>query len=103
MTTKMETAVVRISKTLDERLDALAAKTGRRKSYYASKALETYLEDQEDYLLAVASYEESKGKRRYTLDELEKRLGLEIGNRASRGKGTRKAGVGRSITGKKIP
>jgi RHH-type transcriptional regulator, rel operon repressor / antitoxin RelB len=99
----VETTVVRISKALDERLDALAVRTGRRKSFYASKAIENYLEDQEDYLLAVASYEESKGKRRYTLDEVEKRLGLEIGNRASRGKGTRKAGVGRSTAGKKVP
>ena len=39
------TSVVRISRALDERLDALAAKTGRRKCYYASKAIERYLAD----------------------------------------------------------
>ena len=60
------TSVVRISRALDERLDALAVKTGRRKSYYASKAIEQYLEDCEDYLLAVSAYEESKGKERYS-------------------------------------
>ena len=98
----METTVIRISKALDERLDALAAKTGRRKSFYASKALERYLEDQEDYLLAVAAYEESKGKRSYTLEEVEKLLGLEIGNYTSRGKRTRKARGGRSATGEKV-
>ena len=44
------TSVVRISRALDERLDALAAQPGRRKSYYASKAIERYLEDLEEYL-----------------------------------------------------
>ncbi|HEV2562793.1 MAG TPA: hypothetical protein VGT78_11705 [Rhizomicrobium sp.] len=85
---KTETSVVRISRALDEKLTELAAKTGRQKSYYASKAIAEYLEDREDYLLAVAAYEESKGKRRYTLDEVEKRLGL--GSRADTkgGKGT---------------
>jgi RHH-type transcriptional regulator, rel operon repressor / antitoxin RelB len=99
----METSVVRISKTLDERLDALAAKTGRRKSYYASRAIEEYLEDREDYLLAVAAYEESKGRRRYTLDEVEKRLGLEAGSYSSRGKGAKKARRSRSAAGEKVP
>ncbi len=74
---KTQTNVVRISRSLDERLDALAARTGRCKSYYASKAIEQYLEDREDYLLGVAAYEESKGKRRYTLDEVIAELGLE--------------------------
>ena len=72
---KMETSVVRISKALDERLDALAAKTGRRKSYYASKAIERYLEDLEDYLDAKEALK--KSKRTYTLDELARKLGLD--------------------------
>ncbi|HEY0281319.1 MAG TPA: hypothetical protein VGC27_01700, partial [Rhizomicrobium sp.] len=99
----IETRVVRISKVLDERLAALAAKTGRRKSYYASKAIAEYLEDREDYLLAVAAYEESKGRRRFTLDEVEKRLGLETGNYSARGKGAKKARRGRSTAGEKVP
>ena len=74
---KPATSVVRISRGLDERLEALAAKTGRRKSYYASKAIEQYLEDREDYLLAVAAYEESKGKKTYSLEEVVKELGLD--------------------------
>jgi RHH-type rel operon transcriptional repressor/antitoxin RelB len=99
----METTVIRISRDLDERLDVLAAKTGRRKSFYASKAIAEYLEDREDYLLAVAAYEESKGRRRYTLDEVEKRLGLEAGSYSSRGKGAKKAQRSRSAAGEKIP
>jgi len=71
----METTVVRISKALDERLDALVAKTGRRKSYYASKAIERYLEDLEDYHDAKEALK--KSKRTYSLDEVARKLGLD--------------------------
>jgi RHH-type rel operon transcriptional repressor/antitoxin RelB len=74
-TEKTQTSVVRISRALDERLDALAAKTGRRKSFYASKAIERYLEDLEDYYAAKEAYERSK--KRYTLAEAAKKLGLD--------------------------
>jgi RHH-type rel operon transcriptional repressor/antitoxin RelB len=69
------TSVVRISRALDERLDALAAKTGRRKSYYASKAIAQYLEDLEDYNAAKEALK--KSKKSYTLDEFAKKLGLD--------------------------
>jgi RHH-type transcriptional regulator, rel operon repressor / antitoxin RelB len=71
--------VVRIPKALDDRLSRIAAKTGRAKTYYASKALERYLEDMEDYLLAATAVEEmkAKGKKRgKSLDAVAKRLGL---------------------------
>jgi RHH-type transcriptional regulator, rel operon repressor / antitoxin RelB len=71
----VETAVVRISKALDERLDDLATRTGRRKSYYASKAIERYLEDLEDYHDAKEALK--KSKRTYTLDEAARKLGLD--------------------------
>jgi len=96
------TSVVRISRVLDERLDALAVKTGRRKSYYASKAIEQYLEDREDYLLAVSAYEESKGKKRYSLAEVEQQLGLGAGDHAPRRQGAKKARGDRSGSSKKI-
>ncbi|MBS0275459.1 MAG: hypothetical protein JSR55_13995 [Proteobacteria bacterium] len=85
------TSVVRISRTLDERLTDLAHKTGRQKSYYATKAIEAYLEDREDYLLGVAAYEESKGKRRYTLDEVFNELGLERRTKPESAQGAKKA------------
>lgn len=88
---KMESSVVRISRALDDRLGELAAKTGRRKSYYASKAIQQYLEDREDYLLGVAAYEESKGKRRYTLDEVINELGLERRTQSEGAQGAKKA------------
>jgi RHH-type rel operon transcriptional repressor/antitoxin RelB len=96
------TSVVRISRALDERLDALAATTGRKKSYYASKAIEQYLEDCEDYLLAVTAYEENRGKRRYSLAEVEEQLGLEAGNNAARREGAESPRVGRSGARKKV-
>jgi RHH-type rel operon transcriptional repressor/antitoxin RelB len=72
---KTETNVVRISRALNDRLDALAAKTGRRKTYYASKAIERYLEDLEDYHAAKEALRTTK--KWYTLDEVAKKLGLD--------------------------
>jgi predicted DNA-binding protein len=69
------TSVVRISRTLDERLDALAVKTGRRKSYYASKAIERYLEDLEDYQDAKEALK--KSRRTFSLAEVARKLGLD--------------------------
>jgi RHH-type rel operon transcriptional repressor/antitoxin RelB len=67
--------VVRIPVALDERLTRLAQRTGRSKSYYARKALETFIEDTEDYLLAVASYESTK--KTVSLEELRKKYKLQ--------------------------
>jgi RHH-type rel operon transcriptional repressor/antitoxin RelB len=72
---KQPAGVVRISVALDERLTRLAEKTGRSKTYYARKALETFLEDTEDYLLAVASYESSN--KTVSLEELRKKFKLQ--------------------------
>jgi len=40
---------------LEHKLDLLAQKTGRTKSYYAKKAIAEYLEDMEDIYLAEES------------------------------------------------
>jgi RHH-type rel operon transcriptional repressor/antitoxin RelB len=72
--TKQAAGVVRIPVALDERLTRLAAKTGRSKTYYARKALETFLQDTEDYLLAVASYESSN--KTVSLEALRKKFKL---------------------------
>jgi RHH-type transcriptional regulator, rel operon repressor / antitoxin RelB len=72
---KSDTSVVRVSRTLDEKLGALAAKTGRCKSYYASKAIERYLEDLEDYQDAKEALK--KSRRTYSLAEVAKKLGLD--------------------------
>jgi RHH-type transcriptional regulator, rel operon repressor / antitoxin RelB len=46
-----QTAIRLADETL-ERLDAIAAKTGRTKAYYIREAIETHLEDLEDFYLA---------------------------------------------------
>lgn len=66
---------LKISPELDKRLTELAKKTKRSKSFYAREALENYIEDLEDYYLAV-SILENPGKI-YTLEEVEKMCGLD--------------------------
>ncbi len=69
--------VVRIPRAIDERLARLSARTGRAKSFYARKALESYLEEMEDRLMALAAIEESKGKETVSIDAVIKKLGLD--------------------------
>jgi len=66
---------IRLEPDLESRLEKLARKTGRSKSYYAREAIRQYLEDREDYLLGIAVLERSEPT--ITLDELERKLGLE--------------------------
>ena len=66
---------VRLDKDIEERLDILCKKTGRTKSYYAKKAIREFIEDREDYLLAVAALEESK--EFVSLGEARKKLDLD--------------------------
>lgn len=65
---------VRLPRELEDQLEELAKTTKRSKSYYVREALEQYLEDYSDYLRAIAVLE--KSKKIYTLEEVEKRLGL---------------------------
>ncbi len=66
---------LRLDPKLEKRLDALAKKTGRSKSYYARRAIEEFLEDQEDYLIAIARLE--KKRPAIPIEEVERKLGLE--------------------------
>ncbi len=66
---------VRIPDQLENRLSELAQETNRSKSYYVQRALEEFLEDQEDYLIALARLEE-KGPN-ISLADAKKELGLE--------------------------
>lgn len=67
--------LVRIPRHIDAKLTELSEKTGRPKSWYARKALETYLEDMHDVAAAEAVL--AKGGRTYTLDEVIAKLGLD--------------------------
>ena len=65
---------LRLPKDVEEKLEELAQKTGRTKSYYARQAIVDFLDDQEDYLIALARLEaELPG---IPIKEVERRLGL---------------------------
>lgn len=69
---------LRLPEDIEKRLELLARKTGRSKSYYAKRAIEEFLEDQEDYLIALGALERvERGERTISLEALEKQLGLE--------------------------
>ncbi len=69
---------LRLPKSIERRLDRLARKTGRTKSYYAKQAITQFLEDREDYLMGLAELEKlERGEEiPVSLDELQRRLGL---------------------------
>ena len=66
---------IRISHEIESRLQQLAQKTGRTKTYYARESLLRFLEDMEDEYLALSRLEAPT--KRWTLDELEKGVDLE--------------------------
>ncbi len=71
-------AGVRLPLDLEEQLDRLALQTHRTKSYYIKRAIEKFLEEEGDYLLALSISERIKNKqeRTYTLDEIKKQHDL---------------------------
>ncbi len=70
---------VRLPEDVEKRLDALAERTGRTKSWYARQALIEKIEDLEDLYLAERVLERIAAgeERTYTLEEVERELGLE--------------------------
>jgi RHH-type rel operon transcriptional repressor/antitoxin RelB len=60
---------LRLPPDIEERLEALAKKTGRTKSFYAREAILRHIEDLEDYHLATRRLE--RGGPTVSLDELE--------------------------------
>lgn len=46
---------VRLDEDVAQRLEALALKTGRTKTFYATEAIHEFLDDREDYFLAKDS------------------------------------------------
>ena len=65
---------IRISEDIEKRLQTLANKTGRTKTYYARKAILEFLEDMEDTYLALERLETPQ--KRWTQDELEAEIDL---------------------------
>lgn len=66
---------LRLSPEMERRLNNLAKRTGRTKSYYAKLAIEEFLEGQEDYLIAMERLQNKLPT--IPLDEVERLLDLE--------------------------
>jgi len=69
---------IRLDPSVEQRLDHLAASTGRSKAYYLRELVTTGLADLEDFYLAAATMERvRKGEEPvYSLDDVERQLGL---------------------------
>ncbi len=69
---------IRLPEEIEARLDNLAKRTGRSKTFYAREAILAYLDDMEDlYLTEQVMRRIRSGEERIsTLAEVEKRLGL---------------------------
>lgn len=70
---------IRLPQSIEDRLERLAKKTGRTKTFYAREAILRHIEDLEDVYEAERVMERARaGKERTcTLDEVGRRLGLD--------------------------
>ena len=73
------TVSIRLDPEIEQRLDHLAAQTGRAKSYYLRELIEGGLEDLEDFYLADATMERVRRGSEILLDasQVRKDLGLD--------------------------
>lgn len=68
---------VRLTTEQEAMLERLARETGRSKSYYVKRALDEFLTDRADYLLALSAIErDERDERRYSGAEVRRELGL---------------------------
>ncbi|MDO8274938.1 MAG: DUF6290 family protein [Serpentinimonas sp.] len=70
---------IRLPPDLEQRLNQLAAQTGRSKTYYVTEAICEHLEDLEDYYLAELEMEAIRSGRSVPvpLEEVMKEYGME--------------------------
>ena len=66
---------IRLPEDIENRLSALAALTGRTKTFYAREAILEHLGEMEDRYLAISRLE-NPGKR-WSLDEIEQNLDVD--------------------------
>ncbi len=71
----MATLTLRVEDQLDRKLQRLAKETERPKSYFIKKALELYLEEYEDYQIALARRAD-KDEEILTMTQMRKALGV---------------------------
>lgn len=67
---------VRLDEALEKRLEALAARTGRTKTFYAREAIEAHLDDLEDFYLAEERMKTFREDGAIPLETLKAELGL---------------------------
>jgi len=70
---------IRLPDKIEKRLDRLAKRTGRTKTYYAREAILQYLDDLEDIYLAEKALEEVRSGRSkpVPLEKIMRRYGME--------------------------
>ena len=70
---------IRLTPDIEQRLDLLAAQTGRTKAYYLRELIEQGLEDLEDYYLAADVLERVRKGREpvYSAADVRKDLGVD--------------------------
>jgi RHH-type rel operon transcriptional repressor/antitoxin RelB len=75
----MAMIAVRVPKEIEERLDRLAKKTGRTKTYYVREAILEHLEELEEVYLAQQVLEDVRSGKEETvsLDDVIKKYGME--------------------------
>ncbi|HYD39038.1 MAG TPA: TraY domain-containing protein [Allosphingosinicella sp.] len=67
---------VRLSADIEERLEALAARTGRTKTFYAREAIEAHLDDLEDFYLVEERMKGFRDEDAIPLEQLKRDLNL---------------------------
>ena len=68
---------VRLDADIEKRLERLAVRTGRTKTFYARAAIEAHLDDLEDFYLAEERLKDFRNEDAIPLDQLKSELGLE--------------------------
>lgn len=68
---------VRLNEETERRLDALALRTGRTKTFYAREAIEAHLDDLEDFYLAEERLRDFRSEDAIPLSTLKSELGLD--------------------------
>jgi len=68
---------IRLPEDIEKRLQELAKKTGRSKSYYVRQAILEYLQDLEDYYLAEERLKGFKDSKAIAIEEIMIDYGLE--------------------------
>lgn len=66
---------IRLDPETEKKLEKLSKKTGRTKTWYIRHAIDEYIEEWEDYHIAISRLEKEKGE--LDISEIRKRLGLE--------------------------